>query len=134
MIEGSCLCGAIQFEIRGALQGVGNCHCSMCRKTHGAPFSTYAQAASADLHVRAGAEHVRGYRSSPEVERSFCDTCGSNFTFRFDGMPDVVFVAVGLLEDRPSLRPGHHIFVTSKASWHEIQDSLPQFDEYPPVE
>ena len=104
----------------------------MCRKAHGAPFSTYAQTASEGLHLQAGADRIRRYRSSPPVERSFCDTCGSNFTFRFDGMPDTVFVAAGLLEDTPELRPGHHIFVASKASWHDIDDDLPQFDEYPP--
>ena len=134
MTQGSCLCGSIQFEISSAIENVGNCHCSMCRKVHGAPFSTYAQTASEGLRITAGAEHVRRYRSSDPVERSFCDTCGSNFTFRFDAMPAAVWVAAGLLEDTPALRPQHHIFVASKASWHEISDDLPQFAEYPPTE
>ena len=32
--------------------------------------------------------------------------------------------------DVPSIRPAHHIFVASKAPWHEITDDLPQYDEH----
>ena len=133
MSRGSCQCGAIRFEVGGPVQGVGNCHCSICRKLHGAPFSTYAQFAADALVVQQGEEHVRVYPSSDVVERSFCDTCGAHFTFRFSGMPEAVWIAAGLLEDVPELRPQHHIFVGSKASWHEITDDLPQHDEYPPM-
>ena len=31
----------------------------------------------------------------------------------------------------PSQRPGFHIFVGSKAPWHEITDELPQFETRP---
>ena len=31
----------------------------------------------------------------------------------------------------PSLKPTAHMFVGSKAPWHEILDDLPQHDEYP---
>ena len=133
MLTGHCLCGAIRFEVTPPLQGVGNCHCSMCRRSHGTPFFTYAQVEREGLRVLAGAEHVRRFRSSPPVERSFCDTCGANFTFAFDGMPGSIWVAAGLFDDDPALRPDHHIFVASKASWHEITDALPQHAEYPPM-
>jgi hypothetical protein len=42
-----------------------------------------------------------------------------------------VHVAMGTLEDPPSIRPTIHIFVGSKAPWFEITDGLPQFDEFP---
>lgn len=37
--------------------------------------------------------------------------------------------ATGLI-DEPALKPTAHIFVGSKAPWHEILDDLPQHDEY----
>lgn len=40
-------------------------------------------------------------------------------------------VPYGSLIDEPSLKPTAHIFVGSKASWHEILDDLPQYDERP---
>jgi hypothetical protein len=132
MTKGSCLCGAIQFEVTGTVQGVGCCHCSMCRKAHGTPFSTYTEVASEDLRVVSGEHHVRTYKSSEQVKRSFCDTCGASFTFRWGGLPAAVWVAAGLLEDDPGLCPKYHMFVGSKASWYEITDELPQHEAYPP--
>jgi hypothetical protein len=34
---------------------------------------------------------------------------------------------MGTLVDTPSIRPSAHIFVASKASWHDITDNLPQY-------
>jgi hypothetical protein len=42
-----------------------------------------------------------------------------------------VRVPYGTLVDEPSLKPTAHQFVGSKASWHEILDDLPQYDERP---
>ena len=133
MIRGSCLCGGIRYEVTGDLEEMHHCHCSRCRKAHGAAFSTFAQAASAGLTV-GGEEQLRRYRSSKQVERAFCGVCGSQLFFRFDGLPDSVWVAVATLDDEPALAPQAHIFVGSKASWHPILDDLPQFAEYPPQE
>jgi hypothetical protein len=42
MIHASCLCGGVKFRINGALSQARNCHCSMCRKAHGAAFRSRA--------------------------------------------------------------------------------------------
>jgi hypothetical protein len=59
-----------------------------------------------------------------------CRACGSllYWTVR-DGT--YVRVAYGSLVDEPALKPTAHMFVGSKAAWHEILDDLPQHDEYP---
>ena len=132
MMRGSCLCGAVRFDVTGPFEEMHHCHCSRCRKAHGAAFSTFAQVGAADFHLLAGAEQLRDYRSSPEVRRSFCGNCGSNLLFRLDPLPDAVWVAVAALDDDPALRPQVHIFVASKAAWHDITDTLPQHDGYPP--
>ena len=132
MLDGSCLCGAVRYQITGDLGAVHHCHCSRCRKAHGAAFSTFADVPSSALHIVAGENEVRRYRSSPQVERAFCGTCGANLTFRFDGMPETVWIAVASLDTDPGKRPSGHIFATSKARWFEISDDLPQWPEYPP--
>jgi hypothetical protein len=134
MTKGSCLCAAVRYEIAGPLGEIHHCHCSRCRKAHGAAFSTFAQVATDAFRFVAGEDRLRRFRSSPPVERTFCGQCGSSLLFTFDGFPDAVWVAVGTLDDDPGTRPAAHIFVGSKADWFAITDELPQFAEYPPQE
>jgi hypothetical protein len=35
---------------------------------------------------------------------------------------------MGALEDDSGVTPQYHIFTGSKAPWHEISDSLPQYE------
>lgn len=132
MLRGSCLCGAVRYEIGGAIDEIHHCHCSRCRKAHGAAFSTFGQIAAKDWRVTKGGDAIRRYRSSAPIERTFCGTCGSNLTFGVDGLPDALWIAIGTLDDDPGARPSAHIFATSLAPWHAITDDLPQFAEYPP--
>jgi len=132
MVRGSCLCGRVRYEVRGAVRDLSHCHCSMCRKAHGASFSTYARVDPGEFAYLRGEHSVVRFRSSPEVERTFCGACGANLTFRFDGIPGSLWVAAGSLDDDPGVRPAFHIFVASKAPWVEIADALPQYPEYPP--
>lgn len=132
MLKGSCLCGSVRYEIDGPLDGARNCHCSMCRKAHGAAFGSYAEVRVADFKVVSGAELILRYRSSPGVERTFCSRCGSTLQFLSEKRPDIVDVALGVLDDDPGIRVPHHIFVGSKAHWVEITDGLPQYAERPP--
>ena len=132
MVRGSCLCGAVRFDVTAPFEEMHHCHCSRCRKAHGAAFSTFGRVPATALRLTSGADAIRRYRSSPPVERTFCGTCGSNLTFGFDPLPDAIWVAVGTLDDDPVLRPQGHIFAASVAPWHAITDDLPTFDEYPP--
>jgi hypothetical protein len=97
----------------------------MCRKAHGAAFGTYAKVIGNRFEWAAGEEHVRTFRSSPGVERTFCGTCGATLQFIKNGAIDV---ALGTIDGDPGVRPTHHIFVASKAPWYEISDRLPQYD------
>lgn len=134
MIRGSCLCGAVRYELSAPFEEMHHCHCSRCRKAHGAAFSTFGRVPAGALGMTSGADAIRRYRSSAQVERAFCATCGSNLTFRFDPLPESVWIAIGTVDDDPGLRPQGHIFAASIAPWHAITDDLPTFDEYPPQE
>ena len=132
MIRGSCLCQGVQFEIKGTLGRSSHCHCSMCRKAHGAAFGSYALVKAEEFRVTTGAQLIARYRSSPDVERTFCSHCGSTLQFLRLSKPEILFVALGVLDDDPGIRVLHHIFVASKAPWVEIADGLPQHAARPP--
>ena len=131
MVKGSCLCGGAQFEIDGEITLMANCHCSMCRKHHGAAFATYVGVDTADFRWVKGEDLLVRYQSSPGHTRGFCRVCGSSLPVPDPGATNF-YLPAGTLDDDPGVRPAAHIFVASKAPWCEISDDLPQFDEYPP--
>ncbi len=131
MPTGSCLCGAVRYEVRGPIGPVDHCHCSMCRRSHGAPFSTFARIRRDDLLLTSGADQITRHASSAAVVRSFCARCGSRLFFRHAALPEHEFVTLGSLDDDAGLKPEGHIFVASKASWYTIRDELPQHGGYP---
>jgi hypothetical protein len=127
--QGSCLCGTMRYEIDGPFSMMMNCHCSMCRKHHGAPFATFAGAPASGFRWISGDDHLGHYESSPGGKRSFCITCGTVAPLF---MGDMVIVPAGTFDSDPGIRLQRHIFVGSKAPWHSISDGLPQHEEYPP--
>lgn len=130
VLQGSCLCGAVKFEIRTPLVKVSHCHCSRCRKGHGAAFASYGRIRRDGLHIRSGRENVRSYAVTDTVLREFCSTCGASlfWSSRRDDLADGIAVALGTI-DTPFTASGQmHLHVASKASWYEIDDHLPQFE------
>ena len=132
MLRGSCLCGGVRYEINGPLHGALNCHCSMCRKAHGAAFRTRASVKATDFRWVQGEELVTYYESSAGNHRGFCSVCGSPLLSRFDFDPTVYGLPFGALDDDPGTKPKFHVFVAHKAPWHDITDDLPQYPELPP--
>ena len=131
MFRGSCLCGSVTYEVRGSLSRATHCHCSMCRKAHGAAFATYGRVQSTDFMLTSGADGIASYQSSPEVTRTFCKRCGSTLQFISTKRPGSFSLALGTLDDDPGIRSFEHIFVGSKAPWFDITDGLPQHSTRP---
>lgn len=127
MVKGSCLCGTVRWRMEPPFTAMSHCHCSMCRKAHGAPFATYMGARPENFAFESGEEAIVIYESSPEFPRGFCGTCGSAVPVVHG---DFVDVPAGGLDDDPGVRPEKHIFATHKAPWHEIGGRLPQLPTY----
>lgn len=124
---GSCLCGAIGFTVAAPIEDVSHCHCSMCRKAHGAACGTYGNVAAARFAFVRGTELLATYRSSPTVERLFCPRCGAPLVWRDETrFPGRLGFALGALDTPFVPARQRHIFVGSKAAWDEICDRWPQ--------
>jgi hypothetical protein len=130
MTRGACLCGVVQYELSQPTQ-MAHCHCSMCRKHHGAPFATFAVAPSATFRWIDGEDAIASYRSSEHGVRYYCRHCASVAP---TVMPDagLAIAPAGNLEGDPGVRPQTHMFAASKAAWYPITDSLPQHAGVPP--
>jgi hypothetical protein len=127
MINGSCLCGTVKFQVDGAFENMSHCHCSMCRKAHGAAFATYATCSEEAFRWQAGEEAVMRRESSPGFYRTFCTHCGTSLPIT---SKRGVHVPAGCLDDDPQIRPQHHIFAEFAAPWHVMADGLPQHENW----
>lgn len=127
MINGSCLCGAVAFEISGRPRSLSYCHCSRCRKAEGV-FAAVLIGAAEDFHLIRGAEQIaRILPQEPWTHaRAFCRACGSALGELQSG--SIYVVAASALDDDPGLRPTAHLNVASKPAWYEIDDDLRKFD------
>ena len=140
-ICGSCLCGGIKFEITGPLSAPLNCHCSLCRKQHGAAFRSRVRVKSDDCRWLQGEHLIKYYEAKGGYLRGFCRECGSPILNkpgpnweRASEFPQGLSqygIPLAIL-DNPPVQPECHAFVDSKAPWFEITDGLPQYAEYPP--
>jgi hypothetical protein len=131
MVEGTCFCGTVHYEVSGPFGQMLSCHCSMCRKHHGAAFATYVSAPMDGFRWLRGADALLEYPSSPQWTRNSCRVCGSTVPMM---IPDAntALLPAGPLQGDLGLKPQAHVFVGSKAPWYTITDDLPQHTEYPP--
>ena len=129
-IQGGCLCGAMRYEVDGPLTDVSNCHCSMCRRFHGAAFATYAKIGVEHFRWLSGQDLLTVYETSPGIGWAFCRICGSSLGVPMHGK--LSEITLGSLDTDPGVRPAEHIFVGSKAAWFEITDTLARHDTWPP--
>lgn len=130
MLTGSCLCGAVRYELTQDPVWAHHCHCSRCRKVTGSASAANLFFRSEALVWRSGEEHLRSFEP-PDAERFehvFCERCGSTLPFPIESR-GLVGVPMGSLDDDPGFAPRAHIWVDSMAPWHRIDDDLPRHPE-----
>jgi hypothetical protein len=133
VMQASCLCGEIAFEIEGAAERLMYCHCSRCRRACSAAHGVNLFFRREQLHWLRGESLVRSYKdpTSRFFSVAFCEKCGSAapVTHR---QSQVAYVSAGVLDTGPGIKPLARIFVASKASWVDITDAIARFEEMPP--
>lgn len=123
---GSCLCGAIRYEVEGPLGALVFCHCGQCRKAQGTAFASSVPVPVAHFTLLAGAEKLKCYRATPHKGRYFCADCGSPIYSRLDDGA-MLRLRAGTLDGPVEIVPTAHIFTADKANWYEITDALPRY-------
>jgi hypothetical protein len=134
-LHGGCLCGAVRYTLAEPPALAEYCHCAMCRKAHGSAFSANAVVPAAALAIVQGADALREYASSARRRKRFCGDCGSQLFIRRTDNDAIVVLALGSLDDHAAIpAPARHVFVDSKAPWHELGADLPRYRIYPGFE
>lgn len=129
--SGSCLCGAVRFEVEGDFERFYLCHCQYCRKDTGSAHGANLFSSSATLQWLSGEDAVRVFNLPSTRHRNcFCSICGS-------ALPDVQMngallkVPAGSLDTEVRLRPDAHIFFSSRANWDEALENMPKVATLP---
>lgn len=107
-----------------------NCHCSNCRALTGSAFLPWGEIERCKLHLTAGADALLVIGDPGADHEARCQACLSLLYWSPPAGTNVR-VPYGALVDAPTLRPTAHLFVGSKAAWHEILDDLPRYEERP---
>lgn len=130
MLTGGCFCGRLRYEAEGAPYNRTNCHCSICRRTTGAPFVAWFSVARS--RFRLTGEPAR-FRSSAKATRSFCPQCGTQIAFELDGPGDEIDVSTASLDHPDRVAPADHTWTSSRLPWVKLCDGLPEFPQSRPL-
>jgi hypothetical protein len=128
MHYGSCLCGAVTFELAGDLPEASACHCTKCRK-HTGHFEAGVDVPKASVRI-AGGDKISWYHSSERVRRGFCSVCGSSLFF---DPPDAdwIGISMGAFDGPTGTRIAVHVYVGEKGDYYTIDDGRPQYTTVP---
>jgi hypothetical protein len=131
--EGGCYCGAVRYRAEGDAVFKGQCHCRECQYiTGGAPNLVMGVPEQGFKLIRGSAKPFRRSDLATPVTREFCAECGTHLLTRAPGLPGVVMLKVGTLDD-PSVfgAPQMAIYTAEKQSFHHVPAGIPAFDRTP---
>ena len=128
MLQGSCLCGSVAYEVDAPLGPIIFCHCQTCRKTHASAFSSLSPVPREKFRWVRGEAMLNQFESSPGKFRHFCTKCGSHIVAERTGQP-IVLLRMGCLDTPVTQQPKMHIWRSDAASWYDPRVALPELLE-----
>lgn len=124
-MSGGCFCGAIRYQCDDEVFNATTCHCPSCRRTSGAAAVAWFSVPASGFHLTSG--EPAELRSSPEVTRTFCRSCGTQLTYQHANYPDEIDVTICSLDDPGSVAPDDHTQTSHRLDWNLIADGKPQY-------
>ena len=130
-LKGECLCGKIRYEYQGATGNLVHCHCSQCRKWHGAAFRSRIVVNKDGYRITQGEVYLAHYQATPKVIKTFCRNCGSSLATIYPTRDHLLGLPIAGCEGEFDRHQELHIHTDSKASWWEITDNYIQYKTMP---
>ncbi len=114
-VLGGCFCGKIRYEINRAVRKVVNCHCTMCRRTSGAPFVSWLVVPKTGFRYTASKpQHLK---SSTRGDRYFCKDCGTPISCIVSDNDKYIDVTLGSLDIPGDFEPDGDFYEDTRLGW-----------------
>lgn len=122
MLRGSCLCGAVEFEVDDPPETLSACHCVSCKKLSGGAGTVNVRVPPSAIRIVAGAELLETYQPAEGSAKTFCRSCGSNLFG--GGWPHTERASVRATTFTEPLEAHveRHLYVRSVAPWETLPD------------
>jgi ADP-ribosyl-[dinitrogen reductase] hydrolase len=130
-LKGSCLCGAVRYQVNRLDMPIAHCHCMTCRKAHAAGYTSTAGVMREHFRWTTGEDRLSTYESSPGKLRHFCSVCGTHLMAERPAQPHVI-LRVATLDDDPGVTPALHIWTSHDAPWLAESEEVPRHPQWPP--
>ena len=133
-LKGGCHCGAVTYEIGAEPVLSGHCQCTDCQKTTGGGHVSVIGVPETFVSITGDlTEYTAKSDSGNDVTRAFCPNCGTPVYTKAGGIPGVIMMRAGTLDDPSQFHPQMVIYTKSAQSWDAMPDDLQAFEEMPPM-
>ena len=131
-ITGSCLCGAVCFEVDDDFQQFNLCHCIQCQKATGSAHASNLFTDPGNIRWSKGKEYVKRFDvPGRSISNAFCTECGSGLPY-VSKTGTALIVQAGTLNDAFTSNPVvRNIFWTERADWYDAATAAQCHDAFP---
>ena len=127
---GSCLCGAVTFEVVNKFEHFQLCHCTQCQKTTGSAHAANLFTLPEYITWRSGQHLISRYNvPNRRISNAFCQQCGARTPF-LSLSGEILAVPAGSLDGAPNITAQGNIFWSERALWYDQALHAPQYDTY----
>jgi hypothetical protein len=131
--RGRCLCGAVEYEARGASLAQLICHCRDCQRASGAAGLPVVVVKATEFSFKG---EIKAYTktggSGMPTTRNFCACCGSLLFGTPHHAPDIVTIYAGTLDDPSRFEAEFAQFTCERHQLDVHQPETPQHSKRAP--
>jgi len=132
--SGSCQCGAVRYECAVEAVFTGNCHCRDCQKATGGAYVPVLAVPADALKITGDVKYYDSRADSGDMfSRGFCPNCGARLFGKSSGMPAIIAITAGSLDDPSRFKPAIDFYTSSAQPWDHMNPQLPKFPKQPRV-
>jgi hypothetical protein len=123
MRQGGCFCRFVRYQVGGEISDETLCHCTICRRTSGAPLVAWMTVPLQQFRFTEG--QASPFASSDHGTRTFCPRCGTPLTFQSRRSADEIDVTIASLDQPAQVPPRDQTYTAARLPWMETIGDLP---------